>query len=454
MKFAYSQTDQFDLSKIKIVYVNLDSGEANPIKTQKTKYFDGTIKKNSPLIIYPNIEFQTLEGIGGAFNENGGEAISYLNAEQINGLFKNLFSAQHAGFSFCRTAIGASDFGLDAYSYSNENDDFGMSHFSINRDKKYVIPYIKNALKFNPNLFVFGSPWSPPAWMKQNNSMVETEAGAKVNTLKKIPKIYDAYSKYLAKYVLAYKENGINIKRITIQNEVDMSTKYPSCLMPPAEMVNFATAYLIPQFKKDNLNTELFGGTFRSAAQLDMYDFLSTKGADQLGGVGVQYSSSQYIQETQIKYPKVKIFHTEGNCNGGANSSTEARKRFGEVASYINSGCTAYTYWNMILNETGESGWGWKQNSLINIDRKTKSIQYNPDYNAIYLMSAIIKPGDVRIASMHKGGMISVKDKTGTIKIIVQNDEGVEKGYEIKDGAQSTKITVPANSLIAIIIGK
>ena len=87
------------------------------------------------------------------------------------------------------------------------------------------------------------------------------------------------------------------------------------------------------------------------------------------------------IQEMQTLAPGKKLIHTEGKCHHGENSAEQARLRLAEVADYINSGVVNYCYWNLILNEESQSTWGWKQNSLVTIDRKAGTVTYNPDFN-------------------------------------------------------------------------
>ena len=129
-------------------------------------------KRTNKIKLYPNIEFQTLEGFGGAFNEIGGEALMCLPTALQDQVITNLFSVdQGAALSFNRTAVGASDFGIDAYSYSEKAGDYEMKHFSIKREATTVIPYIQKAFKENPDLKLFASPWSPPAWMKYSGLM-------------------------------------------------------------------------------------------------------------------------------------------------------------------------------------------------------------------------------------------------------------------------------------------
>jgi glucosylceramidase len=443
-----------DPLSFKAYSVSLEQGEEQPLKEIEQKNITEKNEWENRIYVQPNITFQEIEGIGGAFNEIGGEALMSLGSQQKQSLLKNLFVASNAGFSFCRTAIGASDFGINAYSYSEVPEDFSLSHFSIERDKQYVLPFIQSALAINPNLRLFASPWSPPAWMKQNNSM--TGLTELPNRLREEKRIYKSYANYFVKYLQGYKENDVPIERICIQNENDADAKYPSNIFPAKKMVEFATSYLKPAFSKHGITTKIYAGTFRAVDQLDMLEFLMTKGYSQLEGIGVQYTSTTAIADARNINPTIKLFHTEGDCFNGDNSFEQANKRLAEVASYINSGATTYTYWNMILNETTQSGWGWAQNSLIVIDRTKKTIQYNPDYNALYIISHFIKPGDVRIGSVVRGKypLITVKDKIGNIKVLIQNTHSEAKMFEVVIDTRRILLNLPGNAISAILLDK
>ncbi|MEM9337461.1 MAG: hypothetical protein AAGA66_01950 [Bacteroidota bacterium] len=441
-----------NLEAINMHYVSLEKGEANPLKEIPFEETSEKIRWAHLIEVYPDIEFQTIEGMGGAFNEIGGEALLSLEEAQQKEVMENLFSVEKAGFTFCRTAIGASDFGIDAYSYAEKPDDYKMKHFSIDRDKKYVIPYIQGALAVNPELLIFGSPWSPPGWMKENNSM--TGLTDVSNYFRDEERVYQAYANYFTKYVKAYEANGIAIDRICVQNENDANTKYPSCTMPAPQMLKLAKGYILPTFKKEGVGTKVYAGTFRTAEQLDLIEYLTLEGNEALAGVGLQYTSSFIITDAVKMRPDLKMFHTEGHCYNGKNSVEQANHRLEEAASYINSGLTNFCYWNMILNETTKSGWDWAQNSLINIDRTNKTVQYNPDYNAMYILGHFIKPGDVRIASVSKRPMITVKSPDGTIKILIQNTDETDSAYQLNLSGKSKRFIIPSKGLTAIVINK
>lgn len=150
----------------------------DPIQTE-TVVKQPTVSGKTSVTVYPNsVVHDSLTGIGGAFNEQGSEAFMRLPEAKRKELAEALFNPETgAGLTFCRTAIGASDFGLGAYSYSETPEDYQMEHFSVERDSKSVIPFIHAAQAENPGLSIFASPWSPPGWMKKNGRMDTTDAG-------------------------------------------------------------------------------------------------------------------------------------------------------------------------------------------------------------------------------------------------------------------------------------
>lgn len=423
---------------------------ANPLKDYPQDSI--AVGAKEKITIFPQINYQTITGIGGCFNENGGEALLSLPKERQQEILRNLFDEKTGcGFNFCRTAIGASDFGLDAYSYSETTGDYKMSKFSIDRDKKYVLPYIKSALAINPDMKLFASPWSPPAWMKVSGKMVGIRPD---NTLKDSARIYKAYALYLAKYIKAYDKEGVTISRLNPQNETDMNSTYPSCVMNTKEMSNLVLNYLIPEFKRSNVKTEIWAGTYRTYGKLEALElFADAKFRNAVAGVGLQYTKPIHLNDFRAMYPNVKMMHTEGKCYNGDNSIKQAQARWTEVSDYLNGGVENYAYWNMILNETGKSAWNWKQNGLINIDRSKGTVTYNPDYAVMYLVSKFIRPGAVRVAHFTTGEPTSlvVRNAKGVYTVVLQNDAETDKTVSVQfDNTKPVLVKIPALALSVI----
>ncbi|BDD08295.1 glycosyl hydrolase [Fulvitalea axinellae] len=439
--------------KATVHYVTLEEGENIPGNPVKEYGLSEKGEGNQTILLYPEAEFQTITGVGGAFNEIGGLALASLPKGEQKRVISNLFGEAGAYFTLCRTAIGSSDFGVDAYSYDETPNDFGMKDFSVDRDKKSVIPFIKLALKYNPDMALFASPWSPPGWMKYSGLMDRGIEFPEKNRLKSDKRIYEAYALYMAKYVKVYKKYGIDIDRILVQNETDISTKYPSCVMPPAQMYEFVSEHMRPAFGKYRLDTEIWAGTFRTHGTLDAIEFAgSDEYLKSVDGIGIQYTNTQYINDMNVLKGPKPAMHTEGVCYNGDNTVGQAFARLGEIASYINSGIPNFCYWNMILDETGKSGWDWKQNSLINIDRGQKTVTYNPDYAVMALFGKYMEPGMRRIASYAHETVITLK-KENTVHVFVKNESGKAKRYTLKvKGGDSAEATVPPHSMAVIVL--
>ncbi|MGB5434472.1 MAG: hypothetical protein WBM98_01175 [Maribacter sp.] len=433
---------------VDVSYVTLDKGEAHPIKRFETNINSKEkVPQNDFIVLVPEVEFQTIEGIGGAFNENGGEALFSLPRVQQKAVLTNLFNPKNADLSFNRTPIGASDFALDAYSYSMVPEDYKMKHFTIDKDQKYLLPFIKEALKENSSMLLQASPWSPPAWMKYSNAMDRNNENHEKSRLKESPEIYMAYATYFVKYIEAYKKEGVIIDRLCVQNEPDTYAPFPGCNMTMEQLQELSFNYIMPAFKKEKLKTGIWAGTFRTINRGDHYKILNSETFSQFDGIGFQYANEPFIREVSLLAPKMKIMNTETKCYNGANSNEQAKERIAEIANYINAGSTNYCYWNLILNETSESAWGWKQNSLVVINRENGQIQYTPDYNAMYLAGSTIKKNDKRIAHISKHKIVTTKNDDNEIKVLIQNDMPTNKYVKLIINEEEINIELPKNAL-------
>ena len=173
-----------------------------------------------------------------------GYAYSLLSDEKKRNLIDDYF--KDINYNLCRLSIGSCDFSLSSYSYSRKSD---LSDFNIEKDFEYVMPLIKDILKINPNIKFLASPWSPPRFMKNNKLL---SYGCKLLSSYKA-----TYAEYLSKYILAYKNCGIKIDYITIQNEPNAIQSWESCLFSENDEVDFLINYLYPAFHKNNIDTKI-----------------------------------------------------------------------------------------------------------------------------------------------------------------------------------------------------
>jgi glucosylceramidase len=442
----------YEVSALNYVDLSGSVSSASPMITQGLMDHLTNTASTAVVVDLDSVIHTNLSGLGGAFNEQGGEAFMSLPEADRTAVAEALFNSDTgAGLTLCRTAIGSSDFGLSAYSYSETSNDYAMADFSVERDTTSVIPFILAAQDQNPEFRLFASPWSPPGWMKLSGKMDGGNADTANNVLKSDPAIYQAYALYFSKYIQAYAAQGVVIDRLTVQNETDMNPKYPGCDMMPTQMVDLVSGYIRPQFETDGLTTEIWAGTFRSNRS-DAQNFMALTGSTNVVGVGLQYNTAAVMATLQSLYPGLKMMHTEGKCWNGSNSAAQAQSRFAEIALWLNSGCENYCYWNMVLNETSTSAWGWKQNSLMKIDRSTGAVTYNADFSPIYLLSRFIRPGDQLLSVTPPSGVTAIAVRNSErVVVFLQNDATAASAQAIEISGQTYAVDLPAQSLCAFV---
>lgn len=357
---------------------------------------------------------QTISGIGGCFNELGWDALNMVTPEERQQILNDLFNPiSGCKFNSCRMPLGANDYAVDWYSHNETEGDFAMKNFSIDRDKKRLIPYIKEAHKINPDVQVWASPWCPPSWMKSSKHYA-CRADSLVNDLPyelscmdelvsrfiMEPEYLQAYALYFSKFIQAYDKEGIEISAVHVQNEFNSAQNFPSCVWKPQDLGVLIADYLGPQFKKDNIDAEIWLGTVERPQVERVNDVMNYPGVkDYVKGIGFQWAGKGAIEGVHATYPGMELMQTETECGDGSNDWDAAIHTFGLMKHYFENGANSYMYWNMVLDETGKSQWGWKQNSMISIDSKSRSITYNPEFYLMKHLSAFVQPGDVKIAT-------------------------------------------------------
>ena len=214
--------------------------------------------------IRPSDFLQQWEGFGGAVSEIGAEAVMGMPADSQKRFFRMVFGAEGLAMQWVRLPVGSSDFARDAYSYADHPEDLALEHFSIERDRQAIIPYLKEALRINPDLRIYASPWSPPGWMKFSGK----RDGEADGTLRDEKKIRKAYARYLRLFTEAYAAEGLPIARLMVQNEMDSQAPFPSCAWNPGDFVRFHLDYLRPEWEAGGCEAEIWAGTFRSITGL------------------------------------------------------------------------------------------------------------------------------------------------------------------------------------------
>ncbi|MGW8317276.1 MAG: glycoside hydrolase family 30 protein, partial [Bacteroidales bacterium] len=331
------------------------------------------------------------------------------------------------------------------YSYDETEGDFAMEHFSVENDRKTLIPFIRNVLQYNPDLKIWASPWSPPSWMKYNkhyasrssvnNDLPADREGREGTDMFIQEDAYlKAYALYFQKFIEAYRKEGIAIFMVMPQNEFNSAQTFPSCCWTAKGLARFIGNYLGPAMKE--IGVEIYFGTMERPAEalVDtvLQDDLSGK---YIKGIGFQWAGKNALPGLHKKYPGMVLYQTEQECGDGKNDWAGAMHSWELMKHYLNNGVSVYEYWNTSLLEGGVSRWGWAQNSLVVVDADTRSYRYTPEYYVMKHASHYVLPGAKRIETAGTyDDLLAFRNPDNSMVLIIANQEDEPRSMHLKIG--------------------
>jgi glucosylceramidase len=417
------------------------------------------------VILMPDTRHQTMAGFGGCFNELGWDALLLLSDGDRDAVLEEMFGPDGARFTLCRTPIGANDFARGWYSYDETPDDLALRTFSISRDDTALVPFIRAAQRHRPDLALWASPWSPPSWMKRNGhyAMAHNRPGWPDNGLPQgaegqegadwfiqDPEYLDAYARYFGKYVDAYKVRGIPISMVMPQNEFNSAQPFPSCCWTPAGLARF-----LPYLGKEMAarGVDVFFGTLeRPDPALFEAVLTDPKAGPVIKGLGAQWAGKGAVPFIHHTHPALPIYQTEQECGDGRNDWRYARYTWSLMKHYLRNGASAYQYWNIALEPGGESHWGWRQNSLVTVDRATRAAVWNHEYWLMKHLSHFVRPGMARIEAASWTGYDDVLAFAGDGRVVAIAGNPLAEPMPIKLtlGDRIVELTLPPDSFSSV----
>ncbi|MCI9284506.1 MAG: glycoside hydrolase family 30 protein [Muribaculaceae bacterium] len=367
---------------------------------------------------------------GTTFNEQDWKALCMLSRDQQDEILSRAFAPDgELGFSMGRISMNANDYALSWYSCSDVRGDFGLKYFNIERDKTTIIPYIRAAQKYCPDMTFWMSPWSPPAWMKINDHYAvqsnryndldpaldhllfgdsDRSDNEQVNPDKtrfprrmavqdyfiQEPRYLQAYADMFNRFIDLYRGQGVKIGMVMYQNEAYSYTPYPGCPWTSEGILRFNLDYLAPALRRQNPDVELCLGTFNTNRYDHVRGLLSDpRMAGNIKGVGFQWEGGQILPRIREEFPGYRYISTESECGNGSMDWQAGEHTFHLINHYIGNGCSDYNNWNLILCDRGESPWGWKQNALVRVNSSDRTYEYVPEWHAYRHYSHFIREG-------------------------------------------------------------
>lgn len=396
--------------------------------------------------VNPAQVLQRFTGAGASVTEASASLINDLPAATRSSLLQSLFSrsGDGIGLNYLRQPLGSTDFNSGGF-YTYEDT---QGQFSIARDQQEILPVLQQARAVNPAIRFMGSPWSPPAWMKTNNSL----NGGSLRT-----DMYDEYATYLVRTIQAYAAQGVTLSDLTVQNEPLFATSYPSMSMSAAQQAAFFRV-LDGALTSAGLGTQIFAYDHNwDQPGYPIEVFNATAGISRIVGAAFHCYGGSPEAQAQVVSAGKRVYFTE--CSG--TDSDNAANTFGDtlvwhaenlVVRNMRNGGETVINWNLALNQSGGPHQGHcttRCNGVVEINGST--VTRNAEFYVLGQLSKFVDVGARRIGSTSEGsgGLQNVvfQNPNGTRVAYVVNASSSSRTFSITDEGRSVTHTLPARAV-------
>ncbi len=463
------------------------------------------------ITVHPDRERQLFHGIGGSLTQASAAALAALSPEKRAEVLEAYFGTDGAQYALSRTHIGSSDFSEYSYSYAPE-EDASLAGFSIDEDvRNGLLTLIQDAQAVpGADFRMIASPWSAPAWMKDNGKLYEPERRRGGRLLESH---YDTFARYFVAYLRAYADSGVDTWAITPVNEPQGNGgNWESMEMSPEEQRAFMRV-LGPRLREAGLETQIL---IFDQNRAEMPDYTQVIFGDELAssfafGTAVHWYNSTFrvyedvLDEQHALYPDKVIIQSEGTID-----SVSAEASCNQQCLAPPCGCEElYAWWQDDAwyweKEATDWGWDWAPNREVDhpkyapafryardlvvglghwlagwvdwnivlnkrggpnhvsnfclapvmVDGETDTVYYTPLFHILKQVSRHSRPGGVVLETSLVGPpgfhASAIRNPDGTIAVHVFNEGDADVAYVVELDDQVAELTSPAASLQTVV---
>jgi glucosylceramidase len=345
--------------------------------------------------------YQRIAGFGAAMTDSSAWLIQRrLAALQRAQLMDELFSRRGLGLGFLRVPIGASDFTVRGMPYTYDDLPIGqrdprLQRFSIAHDRAYILPALKAARALAPELELLATPWTPPAWMKGNDSLSNV---AHRGTL--LGSAWAPWAQYIVRFLQAYAAAGVPIDALTPQNEPTNPTRYPGLELSAWAESRWIDQDLLPALQRAHLRPAIYGGDAGWASTAYARTTAGSAAAGDLTGLAwhCYYGSPAVMSDLRAAEPGLGTIVDE--CSPGISAIPTPEVVIGSLRNWAST----VALWNLALDPRGgpvqppDSGCPGCY-GLATIAESTGVLTLNEPYWQLGQASRYLQRGAVRVRS-------------------------------------------------------
>ena len=442
------------------VWITTADHEVTLSPSTPARFRDAASAEKSGILIDDARRFQEMVGFGASLTDSSAWLIQHkLNQRQRDALLEELFGrdGNGLGLSFSRLTIGASDFSRHHYSLADTPDgkpDPGLRHFSIDENRSDVIPVARAMLAINPQLKIMASPWSAPGWMKDTNSLIQ-------GTL--LPQYYDAFSRYLLRYVDAYAGEGIPIFALTVQNEPDYEPKdYPGMRLNAPARARLIGDHLGPMIAARGNGPLIFDWDHNwDKPQEPLGVLADAKANPHVAAVAWHCYGGDVAAQSPVHdaFPDKDAYMTE--CSGGDWEPVRSGGLPLQMKNIIIRSARHWArgalFWNLALDENNGpyAGGCHTCRGVVTIDSRTGAVTRTDEYYALAHASRFVRPGAHRVASSEAADDLDNvafrNADDGSLVLLVANSAEQARRFSVGQEGRVFDYTLPARSVATFV---
>lgn len=453
-------------NKTVTVYTSADSSDLRLTKTAdllQFKELKQPLETQICVFVNPDKTFQTFLGIGGAITDASAEVFAKLSPEKQQEFLKAYFSKENGiGYTLVRTNMNSCDFSSASYTYIKEGDK-DLKTFNIQPDRQFKIPLIKKAMAMiGSKASFYISPWSPPAFMKDNKNMLQ---GGKL-----LPEYRQSWANYYVKYINALEKEGLPVWGLTVQNEPMAKQTWESCIFTAEEERDFLKNYLGPTLQKavmGNKKITVWDHNRDLLLQRATTILDDPEASKYVWGIGFHWYENwsggeqmfDNVGKVNELYPSKNLMFTEGcveKFDANKYQLWKNGQRYGRSMIHdFNNGTVAWTDWNILLDQNG--GPNHAKNfcfAPIHGDTNTGELIYTPSYYFIGHFSKFIEKGAKRVSSAASRSQLlttSFINNDGKVVTVVMNESNMKINYLLCIGTSATEVTILPNAIQTLV---
>lgn len=414
---------------------------------EMAEFFPDEGEENCLLNLYPSVTYQTFEGFGGAFTESAGYVYRQMSATQREEMLREYFETDKMAYRMARIPIDSCDFSLGHYEAVENVEDKAFAEFQFRRVEENILPLLDDAQKiYGGNLKLMLTPWSPPAYMKDNGDR-NYGGGLK-------PEYRKVWAAYLCRYIQEYRSRGYLVRRISLQNEPKAAQTWDSCVYSAREEKEFLRDFMWPALQENNLSDiEVFIWDHnKERAYERACEIIDETTNHMVAGIAFHWYSGDHFEALSMirdRFPDKKLILSEACIEYSKFSSDDslknAQKYAHDMIGNMNHGMNGFYDWNIVLDETGGPNHvGNFCDAPFLYDTQNKELIRRNTADYLWHFTQFIKPGAVRI------GMTNYSDALEATAFLNSDEEIVV--VLLNRTAQEIKVNIRLRNRMAQLL--